>query len=186
MNPFPHSAVRAEAQEAPRGTRANPWTPPVLQQTDFCHQTLVKTGRWLHWSIEAGRKQLDSLLRKLWSAASRMRRPAGAGLQRWSRLRLPGAAVAARTRQLAVEERLTLGPRQQLYLVRCGETRLLVGSAGEGALQWTVMPAGEAATDFARTPRDFANGKASAPAAGKITPRRRAARKSAVKQEGAR
>lgn len=43
-------------------------------------------------------------------------------------------------RQLVLEERLTLGPKQHLYLIRCGERQLLVGSAGEGALQWMPLP----------------------------------------------
>uniref|UniRef100_A0A7V5CTQ2 Uncharacterized protein n=1 Tax=Acidobacterium capsulatum TaxID=33075 RepID=A0A7V5CTQ2_9BACT len=186
MNTLTHSAVRGREQGAPRGTRANPWTPPVLQRTGFWRGISVKAERWLCGSIEAGREQVGPLLRKGWRIASRVWRQAAAGLQAWIKLRLPGAAVAVRTRQLAVEERLTLGPRQHLYLVRCGETRLLVGSAGEGALQWTVIPAGEAATDFAEIPRDFAHVKAPAPVAGKITPRRRAAPRSAATQEGAR
>lgn len=43
------------------------------------------------------------------------------------------------TRQLVLEERLTLGPKQHLYLVRCGDRQLLVGSAGEAALQWMPL-----------------------------------------------
>lgn len=56
---------------------------------------------------------------------------------------LVGGALTAKrahSRILAVEERLTLGPKQHMYLVRCGEQRLLVASAGEGALQWMAMP----------------------------------------------
>lgn len=186
MNTLTHSAVRAQAQQASRGTRANPWTPPVLQQTGFWREVSVKAERWLHWSIEAGREQLGPLLRKLWRSAGRLRRQAGDGVQRWIKLRLPGATMAARTRQLAVEERLTLAPKQHLYLVRCGETRLLVGSAGEGALQWMVVPAEQAAPDFAEMPSASARMKAPVPVAGKMAPRRRAASKSAAKQEGAR
>lgn len=51
-----------------------------------------------------------------------------------------GPSASNPVRQLAVEERLTLGPKQHLYLVRCGEQRLLVASAGEAALQWMAMP----------------------------------------------
>jgi len=183
MNTLTHFAVRAQARETSRGTRANPWTPPVLQQTGFWCEVSVKAERWLRWSIEAGREQIGPLLRKLWRAAWRLRRQAGDGAQSWIKLRLPGAAMAARTRQLAVEERLTLGPKQHLYLVRCGETRLLVGSAGEGALQWMVVPAEQAALDFAETPSASACVKAPAPVAGKVAPRRRAAPKSAAKQD---
>ena len=50
------------------------------------------------------------------------------------------AAKGARGRMLAVEERLALGPKQHMYLVRCGEQRLLVASAGESALQWMMLP----------------------------------------------
>lgn len=49
-------------------------------------------------------------------------------------------AKGARGRMLAVEERLALGPKQHMYLVRCGEQRLLVASAGESALQWMMLP----------------------------------------------
>lgn len=54
-----------------------------------------------------------------------------------------GRALTARGtsgRMLAVEERLTLGPKQHMYLIRCGEQRLLVASAGEAALQWMMLP----------------------------------------------
>jgi hypothetical protein len=54
-------------------------------------------------------------------------------------------AQGARSRTLAVEERLTLGPKQHMYVVRCGQRRLLVASAGEAALQWMALPEENAA-----------------------------------------
>lgn len=50
------------------------------------------------------------------------------------------AARGGRERRLSVEERLTLGPKQHLYLVRCGEERLLVASAVEGTIEWRAWP----------------------------------------------
>ncbi|MGC8549993.1 MAG: flagellar biosynthetic protein FliO [Acidobacteriaceae bacterium] len=43
-------------------------------------------------------------------------------------------------RMLAVEERLALGPKQHLYVIRCGEQRMLLASAAEGSLQWMALP----------------------------------------------
>jgi hypothetical protein len=43
-------------------------------------------------------------------------------------------------RILAVEERLALGPKQHLYVIRCGEQRLLLASAAEGSMQWMALP----------------------------------------------
>lgn len=54
-----------------------------------------------------------------------------------------GRALAAKGvhgRLLAVEERLALGPKQHMYVIRCGTQRLLVASAGEAALQWMALP----------------------------------------------
>lgn len=54
-----------------------------------------------------------------------------------------GRALAAKGvhgRLLTVEERLTLGPKQHMYVIRCGTQRLLVASAGEAALQWMALP----------------------------------------------
>lgn len=50
------------------------------------------------------------------------------------------AGKGSRSRMLAVEERLALGPKQHLYVIRCGNRRLLVASAGEAALQWMTLP----------------------------------------------
>ncbi len=63
----------------------------------------------------------------------------GGGMLGAAMSRALGAQVARR-RMLAVEERLTLGPKQHMYVVRCGERRLLVASAGEAALQWMALP----------------------------------------------
>lgn len=50
------------------------------------------------------------------------------------------AARGGRNRMLSVEERLTLGPKQHMYLIRCGERRLLVASAVEGTIEWMALP----------------------------------------------
>jgi hypothetical protein len=79
-----------------------------------------------------GWKRWRSRARKNFSAAK-----GGGGL---------GAVMGAlaprggRSRMLSVEERLTLGPKQHMYLVRCGEERLLVASAVEGSLEWMTLP----------------------------------------------
>lgn len=82
---------------------------------------------WAHWRKQAGERQLV--------AHGGL---AGGGLSAWMGRTLTGKG--ARTRVLAVEERLTLGPKQHMFLIRCGEQRLLVASAGEGALQWMALP----------------------------------------------
>lgn len=56
---------------------------------------------------------------------------------------LLGRALTGRIsggRMLALEERLALGPKQHLYLIRCGDQRLLLASAAEGSLQWMPLP----------------------------------------------
>jgi hypothetical protein len=60
---------------------------------------------------------------------------------------------SGRSRLLALEERLTLGPKQHLYVIRCGERRLLVASAGEAALQWMQLPL----EDTAQTQKECEN-----------------------------
>lgn len=186
MNTLTHSVVRGREQRTPLGSRTNPWTPPVLRQTSFWHEASARAERWFCRGMEAAREQVWPWLRKAGRFAWRLRRQAQVGVQDWIKLRVPGAAVAARTRQLAVEERLSLGPKQHLYLVRCGQTHLLVGSAGEGALQWMIVPAEQSLPDSGERPSASARVKAPAPVAGKMAARRRAAPKSAGEQECAR
>jgi hypothetical protein len=90
------------------------------------------------------------LLRRIWHgmgrawAQQRRRQAAGrtsAGTGGLSALL--GRALTGRSaggRMLAVEERLALGPKQHLYVIRCGEQRLLLASAAEGSLQWMALP----------------------------------------------
>lgn len=57
-----------------------------------------------------------------------------------------GRAIAGKSgsgRMLEIEERLALGPRKYLYLVRCGDERLLVASSGEAALECLALPCRE-------------------------------------------
>ena len=96
-------------------------------------------------------------------------------------------------RMLAVEERLALGPKQHLYVIRCGEQRLLLASAAEGSLQWMALPeeqaskTGEACDNTHRErSRTGAAGKrrASKSLAAEAAPAQRVARKAGA--EGAR
>jgi flagellar biogenesis protein FliO len=125
-------------------------------------------------------------LRKVWSGARAWQIKAARHAAVRVPFRLPASALASRTRQLSVEERLTLGPRQHLYLVRCGEARLLLASAGEAALQWIAMPEADAVPDEPEKLRTSANVRAPAPVAGKRAPQRRTTTKSPVKQESTR
>lgn len=84
---------------------------------------------WARWKKQAARKP---------AAAN----GGGLGLVMGAVMGRALAAKGARGRMLAVEERLALGPKQHMYLVRCGEQRVLVASAGESALQWMMLPEG--------------------------------------------
>ena len=140
----------------------------------------------------------------------RVRRSLGRGWAQWRKQAGPRLAAAiggglgammgraltakgTRSRMLAVEERLTLGPKQHLYVIRCGEQRLLVASAGEAALQWMALPeesgpepaeaCGNTLSAQGKT-KNGARGRASASPAGERRARRRTAR--ATGAEGAR
>jgi len=68
--------------------------------------------------------------------------PAPTGLAGWiasaaSRLRSAGARRPSQ-RQLKLVERLAIGPKKELLLVRCGESLFLVGT-GSGGVQ-TIVP----------------------------------------------
>ena len=100
-------------------------------------------------------------------------------------------------RMLAVEERLALGPKQHLYVIRCGEQRMLLASAAEGSLQWmpwTGEQAAEQASDKGNECGNTQPARSRARAAGKRraakdaaeegTPARRAVRRTLSRTVG--
>jgi hypothetical protein len=181
------------------GPASQPVSQPAFGPMPVYPRTAPGPRRWTErWMAEciavgcAGLGRAWTLLRRCCRVIGSLRHPAAGAVRSWIRLRMPGAAVATRARQLAVEERLPLGPKQHLYLVRCGGARLLVSSGGDGALQWMAMPeeqAGPGSQDLRnlqKRSRASAEGRAPASPAGHAVPRRRAGARSAAKQEDAR
>lgn len=142
------------------------------------------------------------LLRRIWHGMGRawaqQRGRQAAGRQPMATRGLSallGRALTGRSaggRMLAVEERLALGPKQHLYVIRCGEQRLLLASAVEGSLQWMALPEDSAEsgnpcdnTQLERGGTGATGNRRTAKAlAGEKAPVRRAARKAGA--EGAR
>ncbi len=187
MSTMTNSVVRVGAAAASREVHGKRWTPPAQAvraregRPDFVERMSATAAQWGGLLLRVCRERGLPLLRHGWAWQREAARRVGERVQR----RLPAAIAASRTRQLALEERLTLGPKQHLYLVRCGEARLLVASAGEGALQWMTLSEGKAAQEVPVKPRTAARVQAPAPLAGKTAPRRRTAQKSTAKQGSA-